>query len=258
MKSIFITGAASGIGRASARLFAGRGWFVGGYDIDTAGLSRLLRELGDEHCIVGTLDVTDHKSFSSAVASFAEASGGRMDVLFNNAGVFRIDFFEHIPIEEQHRIIDVNFTGVVNGIHASLDLLKKTARAHGEARILTTSSAAGIYGLPEFNVYSGAKAAVRALTEALDIELARHNIRVADLLPGGVDTALLRNQARLPKLLSNPALLDSPEAIAELAYAAVHGRELHWFPRRKLALHDKLSRLFPRRVRERLARTVKS
>ena len=113
--------------------------------------------------------------------------------------------------------------------------------------------------MPEFNVYSGAKAAVRTLTEVLDVEFALHNIRVSDILPAGVDTQLLKSQPKQSKLVSSMGAPDTPEAIAELAWQAVHGNRLHWFPPgHRLALYDKIFRLFPDRMRDRLVRAMKA
>ena len=86
-KSIFVTGGASGIGRATCRLFAERGWFVGAYDVDEAGLASLEQELGSENCLTRRLDVSDKAEFDRAMEEFSGATGGRLDLLFNNAGI---------------------------------------------------------------------------------------------------------------------------------------------------------------------------
>src|SRR4051794_38040098 len=88
-QSIFITGAASGMGRETARLFHSKGWFVGGYDVNDEGLAALRAELGPEDCVVRKLDVTDRADYRAALAEFGEATGGRMDILYNNAGIGR-------------------------------------------------------------------------------------------------------------------------------------------------------------------------
>ena len=96
-KSIFITGAASGMGRETARLFAAQGWFVGGFDVNEAGLSDLQAELGAENCLVRRLDVTDRDDYRAAIAAFGEATGGKMDLLYNNAGIGRGGPFAEQP-----------------------------------------------------------------------------------------------------------------------------------------------------------------
>ena len=93
-KSIFVTGAASGIGKATAKLFADRSWFVGLYDVDEAGLAETEKEIGEENCIKSKLDVRSRDDWNAAVNAFGEATGGRMNVLFNNAGVGRHGWFD--------------------------------------------------------------------------------------------------------------------------------------------------------------------
>src|SRR5688572_25165643 len=95
--AIFITGAAAGIGRATAELFASRGWFVGLYDVNEAGVRQLAQQLGDGTCS-GRLDVTDPAQFAVALAQFWQAAGQRLDLLFNNAGIVAVDAFEKIPL----------------------------------------------------------------------------------------------------------------------------------------------------------------
>ncbi|MCA8899138.1 MAG: SDR family NAD(P)-dependent oxidoreductase, partial [Hyphomonas sp.] len=126
-KSIFITGAASGIGAETGRLFSKRGWFCGLYDVNTAGLAAVADELGEGNSISGKLDVRSRDDWALALKGFGEATGGTMDVLFNNAGVGRHGWFEEVSGEDNDWVVDVNVKGVVNGVQACLPLLKKTA-----------------------------------------------------------------------------------------------------------------------------------
>src|SRR5512143_476792 len=171
-KTIFITGAASGIGRATAKLFAERGFFVGLYDLDEKGLAALRAEIGTSNSCMGVLDVGDIDDFKKNVDDFGRTTGGRMDALFNCAGILRMARFEHLPPEESHKQIQVNVIGVINGVYAALPLLEET---EGSC-ILNMSSASAIYGVPELAVYSASKFAVRALTEALEIEFRKKGI----------------------------------------------------------------------------------
>ena len=97
-QSIFITGAASGMGRETARLFREKGWFIGAFDLNLGGLQALQAELGTDNCVIQTLDVSDKGQFDAAVATFGEATGGRMDILFNNAGIVMRGFFDELPL----------------------------------------------------------------------------------------------------------------------------------------------------------------
>ncbi len=189
--TIFVTGAASGIGKATALRFAQEGWFIGIADVNRTASDALRSEIGEANGIVLDLDVTDQVQWTEAVGQFAEATGGKMDILFNNAGIAKGGWFEDISIEDAHKVLDINLGGVVNGVYASLELLKATAAQKGVARIINTASVAGLVGGPKMAVYSATKFGVRGLTEALNYEFARHKISVTDIMPWFINTPLL-------------------------------------------------------------------
>ncbi|HSZ22344.1 MAG TPA: SDR family NAD(P)-dependent oxidoreductase, partial [Candidatus Sulfotelmatobacter sp.] len=168
-KSIFITGAASGMGRETARLFREKGWFIGAYDVNADGLRALEKELGADNCVVRRLDVTDKPDYEKALAEFGAATGGKMDILYNNAGIGVGGYFDEQPFEDILRVVRVNFIGVLNGIHSAIGLLKATPGS----LCFTTSSSSATYGMPGIAVYSATKHAVKGLTEALSIEFRR-------------------------------------------------------------------------------------
>ncbi|MCV7153399.1 SDR family oxidoreductase [Mycolicibacterium pyrenivorans] len=189
-KSVFITGAATGIGRATALLFARHGYFVGGYDIDDEGLKLLAADIG---AVAGTgtfghLDVTDAEEVSQRLSEFVSAAGGQLDVLINNAGVLHAGLFEEISVDAHHREIDINIKGVVNGLHAAFPHLRATPGAV----VVNLASASAIYGQAELANYSATKFYVRAITEALNIEWDHYGIRVIDMWPLYVNTAMTR------------------------------------------------------------------
>jgi NAD(P)-dependent dehydrogenase (short-subunit alcohol dehydrogenase family) len=238
-QSIFITGGASGMGRATAKLFHERGWLVGAVDVNEGGLKSLAGELGAERCWTRRLDVTDRADYDRAIAGFAERTEGGLDLLFNNAGIGHGGWFEDVPYEATRREIEVNFIGVVNGIYAALPLLKTTPNS----LCFTTSSSAATYGMPFLAIYSATKFAVKGLTEALSLEFERHGVRASDVLPGAIDTPILDSagmhspefqrdedvRKSLPK--EGPMRLMPPESIAECVWQAYHdttGR-LHWY-----------------------------
>ena len=187
-KSVFITGAAAGIGRATARAFAARGYTIGAYDIDETGLQTLATDLqnGGATALTGHLDVTDHDEMSLRVGEFASACDNRIDVLINNAGILFAGAFEDIDVATDHKTIDVNCNGVVNGLHAAFPYLRSTP----QAVVVNLASASAIYGQPELAVYSSTKFFIRGLTEALDLEWARHDIRVISIWPPFVRSAM--------------------------------------------------------------------
>lgn len=245
-KSIFITGGASGMGRETALLFAEHGWFVGAYDVNAAGLDTLKGQIGANNGLFETLDVTDVTAFEGAVARFGEATGGTMDVLFNNAGVGAGGLLDEQPWEDVMRIVNINFIGVMIGVRAGLPLLRATP---GSLSLITSSSSA-IFGTAGIPVYSATKHAVRGLTEALSIEFKRFGIRAADLLPGLIDTPLLSDHVRGLAPPEGMWRLVKPREVAETVWKAYHEDKLHWYvPEELRAFHLEVV-AEPERVRE--------
>ena len=222
-KCIFITGAASGIGRATALHFSRNGWYVGNYDLNIRGLESLGREIGEDKCCYQIMDVTSMDSVKKAVEHFSENTNGRMDVLFDNAGIIRMGSMESIDIDDTYKIIDVNFKGVLNCIYSSLDLLKNTENS----RIINMSSASSLYGTAHLAVYSATKAAVNSLSESLNLELERHGISVSDVRAPYVETPLLEQTTRAPSINKLGVKL-TPEEVAEIVYRAANGRKIHY------------------------------
>lgn len=230
-KSIFITGGASGIGRAVAQRFAREGWFVGIADINEAGMAETSALLPAGRSSLHKLDVRDRAAWNEALAAFAVAAGGRIDVLFNNAGIPVGGPLADLSVEEIERALDINLKGVIFGAQAAHLWLK--AAAPGSC-LLNTASAAGIYGTPGASIYSATKFGVRALTEVLDGEWAPDGIKVCDLMPGFIDTPLLDmapNRASNEDIrghVKGAGLEISPVSdVAEAAWNAVHGATLH-------------------------------
>ena len=187
-KSVFITGAAAGIGRETALAFATKGYTVGAYDIDDVGLATLadrIRSAGGT-VLTGHLDVTDHDEMHQRVTEFAQANGNRLDVMINNAGILVSGRFEEIDPAATHKEIDVNCKGVINGLYAAFPYLRSTP----SSVVVNLASASAIYGQPELAVYSATKFFIRAITEALDLEWERYGIRVISMWPLFVKTAM--------------------------------------------------------------------
>lgn len=265
-KSIFITGAASGMGRETARLFHARGWFTGLCDVSMEGLRALEQELGSENCFVRRLDVTDKDNFDATVREFGEETGGQMDMLFSNAGIGESGWFEDVPYEAALRVVQVNLVGVIASLYAALPLLKAT---HNSMAFITSSSSA-TYGMPRIAVYSATKHAVKGLTEALSIEFARHGVRVADVLPGLIDTAILRSTPNRtgdrPKPDEDSFYAEAPKkgmfrllpasSVAETVWAAYASDRLHWYVPTELVWLDRLKALFPRFTRGQIAKQI--
>jgi len=222
-KSIFITGAASGIGRETALLFGKKGWFVGIVDVNEEGLKTLQSEIGEGNCFSKYMDVRDTESVQTALAGFAEKTGGQMDAIFNNAGIIEFGHFENVQINENHQVIDVNLKGVLNCIYFSLNYLKNTPGS----RIINMASTSAIYGVPDLAVYSSTKHAVCAMTEALDIELEKYGITVCDILAPYVNTPLLDVPEKVYSIEKMGVNIE-PIQVAETVWKATNRSKLHW------------------------------
>ncbi|BBY16000.1 SDR family oxidoreductase [Mycolicibacterium litorale] len=265
-KSIFVTGAGSGMGRAGAQLFHSRGWRVAAVDRNEAGLSALDAELGSDRLWTRQVDVTDKAQLDGALADFCGARG--LDMMWNNAGVGESGWFEDVPYEAAMRVVDVNFKAVLTGAYAALPYLKRTPGS----LMFSTSSSSATYGMPQIAVYSATKHAVKGLTEALSVEWQRHGVRVADVLPGLIDTAILRETpnhsaaarsadatddvtASAPK--RGPFRLMPAASVAEAAWAAYqHPTRLHWYVPNSIRWIDRLKAISPEFVRGQIRKAL--
>ena len=187
MPSIFISGAAQGIGASVAELFYQQGYHVGIYDLQLEKAQQLAERLG-ERAQAGILDVTQYSSWQTALDGFTQWAG-QLNILVNNAGILYSGPFADTDIKAHQRTIDVNVMGVLNGCHAALPWLKQAKYA----RVINLSSASAIYGQPDLLSYSASKFAVRGITEGLDLEWREHGIRVFDVMPLFVQTAMVKD-----------------------------------------------------------------
>lgn len=187
MHSIFISGAAQGIGAAVARLFYAHHYKVGIYDLNVVQAKKLAESLGP-NAKAGLLDVSHYQDWQTALAEFT-AWSGELNILVNNAGILFSGPFEHTDISAHHKTMSINVNGVLNGCHAALPYLKQASYA----RVINLSSASAIYGQADLASYSASKFAVRGITEALDTEWQKYGIRVLDVMPLFVQTAMVEN-----------------------------------------------------------------
>lgn len=239
-KTVVITGAASGLGRAFALAWAAKGWKVGILDIDMEGAEetrKMVTEAG------GTGEV-----FSCNVRSLEEVEAaadhfynlwGEVGLLVNNAGVGGGGAVGEIPIEHWEIVIEINLWGVVYGCHAFIPRMK----AQGGGHIVNVASAAGLFSAPRFAPYNMSKAAVVSLTQTLKSELAPFDIGVTVVCPPVVKTAIVDNTLEMAgeidydiehevKLLKT-ALDNSritPEYMAEKTMKAVEKNRLYVVP----------------------------
>lgn len=125
-KAIFITGGGSGIGRATAQHFASRGWFVGLADVNASGLAETAALLPNTMSSMHVMDVRDRAAWQSALADFVTHTGGRLDVLFNNAGIGTGGPLEAMDPKDVERVLDINLKGVFWGAQIGFEYLKNT------------------------------------------------------------------------------------------------------------------------------------
>jgi 3-oxoacyl-[acyl-carrier protein] reductase len=181
-----VTGAGSGIGRASAVEFAREGAHVLAADLNPESAAETAEQIGANAASFG-VDVTSAEQVERMLQAAVDRFG-KLDALFNNAGVPQ----SFTPLEEStdalfERIFEVNVRGVFNGCRAVIPHLK----ANGGGVILNTASTAGIRPRPGLAVYNASKAAVISLTKTLALELAPHRIRVVSICPVATDTPML-------------------------------------------------------------------
>ena len=180
-KTVLVTGASSGFGKAIAQRFAGQGWNV----IASMRKPAAAADLGKlDNVLVAQLDVTDPASIRRALDA-GITRFGKLDVLVNNAGFGQYGVFEAVPQEKIQRNFDVNVFGVMNVMHAVIPIF----RAQGEGMILNISSVGGLIGLPGISSYIATKFALEGFTESVSYELASQNIVVKMVEPGGGDTS---------------------------------------------------------------------
>ncbi|MCH9730280.1 MAG: SDR family oxidoreductase [Actinomycetia bacterium] len=242
-KVAFITGGASGIGAALATKLTRAGAEVWIADRQ----SELADRLAERLCRAGAaahvveLDVRDHSAFDRAIAHTLQVSG-RIDYLFNNAGIGVGGEVDSLTLDDWNDIIDVNLRGVIHGVRAAYPAMI----SQGSGHIVNTASMAGLVTTSAQAGYSATKHAVVALSKTMRVEAATHGVRVSVLCPGVVRTPILsggeygrnRNVSREKLLKLGEALRPiEPDVFAERAlHEVLHNRAIIVVPRRWKAL----------------------
>jgi NADP-dependent 3-hydroxy acid dehydrogenase YdfG len=244
-----ITGAARGIGRATATAFMRQGMRVAIGDVDLETAQRTAAELGPS-AVALALDVTDRESFS-AFLDGAEEQLGPLDVLVNNAGIMQIGRFIDEDDLTARRMVDINLHGVILGSKLALERMLPRDRGH----IVNISSQAGKFGAPGGVTYSATKHAVVGLTEAMrgELRLMGANIDVSYVMPAVVNTELGSGLGDV-RGVSNLEPGEVADAIVEaLQFGAVDV----WVPK-SIKRTSLMVSLLPRKVGEGIGRAIKA
>ena len=190
-KTAVVTGGASGIGYALCRELCRRGALVHAADLNQAGLSRLRQECG-AGLSTAVLDVTDEPAIAMLLQRVA-AERGRLDYLFNNAGIVVGGDFENMDGAAWRKIVNINLWGVIYGTQHGYALMLKQGGGH----IVNTASTAGVMPVAKSTAYAATKHAVVGLSTSLREEARKHGIRVSIAVPGLVDTGIFGSAVNL-------------------------------------------------------------
>lgn len=234
-KIAFITGGASGIGRALALLLAKSGCVVVVTDIDGDGALAVAKEVlvagGGARAV--TLDVSDPVAVNEAIRDCVKRHG-RIDYLFNNAGIAVGGDFRDIADEDLHRIVDVNLWGVINGIRAAYPLMVQQRGGH----IINTASVAGLVPFAPLAPYALTKHAVVGLSQTLRAEAHRIGVKVSAVCPGFIQSNIYTS-ARMAGMPPGSGLtrdlvlvkpMDTDDAARRILKGVVRNQALIVFP----------------------------
>ncbi len=187
-KIAVITGAGQGIGRAIAKELAAAGFFVAASDIIMAAAQRTVSEIHQQHhqAAAYQANVINQHDLRDLVAQVV-TEHGRIDVMVNDAGIVKVGPIEQITDKEVDDLMAVNVKGVLFGIQAAAEFMKKQA---GGGKIINAAGLGAVEGMPLLSAYSASKFAVRGLTQAAAKELAPYHITVNAYSPGIVNSPL--------------------------------------------------------------------
>lgn len=251
-KRCFITGAASGIGRATALAAARQGADLYLTDIDPAKLDdavAAIHRAGGQVSHARALDIRDHEAVV-ALAKEIHGAHGSMDVVMNVAGVSTWGTIDKLEHSDWQQMIDVNLVGPISVLEAFVPAMIEAGRG---GHVVNVSSAAGLFGLPWHAAYSASKFGLRGVSEVLRFDLRRHGIGVSLVCPGGVRTPLVESvkivgvDAESPRIRKLKARFEkravSPETVAEkivegieknryMVYSSRNIQVGYWFQRK--------------------------
>ena len=192
-KVCVVTGAASGIGLQLARDLLAAGGIVFMADVNAEALEQARDGLGGDRAHAVTVDVAN-ASRVQALIEWAAALNGRLDILFNNAGIGATSPWASLTLDFWRKVMDINLWGVIHGLHYAVPLMRRQGGGH----IVNTSSLGGLLDIPYQAAYCASKAAVASMGECLRLELAHENIHVTTVYPGNVTTPIFAAAGAVP------------------------------------------------------------
>lgn len=191
-KKVFISGAASGIGRATAMAMGKLGSHLFLTDINGEGLQKTVEDIsaaGGVVCLTRAFDVSEYKDMAT-FAKEIHAGFGSLDILINVAGIALFSQIEDMSHNDWEKVIRINLWGVIHGLECFVPEMIRSGKG---GHIVTISSTAGLIGLPWHTVYAGTKHALVGMSECLRYDLRKHNIAVSVVCPGAVNTGLVQS-----------------------------------------------------------------
>ncbi len=219
-----VTGAGSGIGRATSLALANKGCYLALADVNQEGMAQTAAQLASLGAKVSQHQVdVSNKEQMAALPGEVEQTYGRINVLVNNAGVELTTRFEEQSLEDFEWIVGINFWGVIYGCQFFLPILKRQKESH----IVNVSSMFGFYGVPSQSSYCATKFAVRGFTESLRAEMKGTNVGVTCIHPGAINTNIMRNEKTLGTQMESQSskFMRYATAPEKVANKIVHGIE---------------------------------
>jgi NADP-dependent 3-hydroxy acid dehydrogenase YdfG len=248
--SVLITGAASGIGAATARLAVAHGHRVALADVDRAGAEALAAELGPQALAVG-LDVRDAAQWDAALQATV-AGFGRLDVLVNNAGIIHTGYARDLTLSQHRDMVEVNYLGVIGGVMAALPLM----RARGQGHIVNVCSMTSFLPLAGYATYGGTKHAMRAFHHSVAIEERNGPVAFTIIHPPAVRTRMLEQEmADDSAVLAFAEKSVAPEEIAETIVGCFTTRPREVIFPKVMGRVQQIAGVFPSLMHEVIPRT---
>lgn len=239
-----VTGAGSGIGLATAGRLVKAGWRVALVDVNGEALARAASDLGPAS-LPFTCDLSDATAVEALMQAVSAASGGRLDLLVNNAGLLWSGHFKDQTPQSIARITTVNTMALAICTRFAFPLLKASADAGGKPVVINLSSASAAAGIPSLAIYSASKFWVRGFTEALAVEWRGQGIAVRDVMPPFVHTPMMAGDAAANPFHVRLGANLSADDVARAIVSSIRSGPLHRYMTLQLQLTRLLIALLP-------------